>query len=128
MTLDHNDLWADRRKQARIANKDAVFIRLGDRIIRGTEIRNISIEGMLITVGEQVDLESRGTVAMTYRCGNETNDFKADFRVAHCTQLTKTEIGMGVEFLSMDDSSRQGLTRIISYLRNQNDEEVPLGI
>ncbi len=104
----------EKRRDSRAFLTVAVTLVIQDEIIRGTECRNISSSGMLITVDNEIEVGKKGTVTLTKRCDDRFLTFSAECQV---TRFEKLENGpcIGVTFTSMSPHDTESLAQIVDY-------------
>jgi c-di-GMP-binding flagellar brake protein YcgR len=95
----------------------AVTLDFNGSFVRGSECRDISLGGMLVALREVVELNKKGVVTLTTKCGPELITFRAFFQVVRECAIGESnrETGIGIIFTGMDNASVHNLNRIITY-------------
>lgn len=110
----HPAALPEKRRDPRAFLTVAVTLVIGDRIVRGTECRNISLSGMLIRVSEKLDKETEAVVTLTKRCEDQFFSFAADCRVSRFEESEKGSY-VGVVYTGMSPRDKQNLHQIVDF-------------
>ncbi|MFP4242389.1 MAG: N-acyl amino acid synthase FeeM domain-containing protein [Chitinispirillaceae bacterium] len=108
-------VFSEKRKDPRAFLTVAVTLVVGDRIIRGTECRNISMSGMLVRVEEMLHIGETATITMTKRCNEEYLSFSSCCNITRCAESSEGSYHIAVSFCGMDSWNEEILKQIVDY-------------
>lgn len=106
--------FTEKRRDPRAFLTVAVTLVIGDRIVRGTECRNISSSGMLISVNELLEKGTEAVVTLTKRCEDHFFSFAAECRVSRFEMSEKgSYVAVAYSYISPQD--KQNLDQIVDF-------------